>query len=98
MQEEKHFPMAKKSTQSKRVPRAAEPRMYGDGKPSQQAATTTTTTPAGRAAQPATRQAGTTRTAVQSTDYSYVPKDLRRLGITAAAMFALLIALGFILK
>jgi hypothetical protein len=39
-----------------------------------------------------------TRTAVQSTDYSYVRKDLRRLGITAAAMFALLIALGLIIK
>ena len=98
LEEEKHFPMAKKTTQSKRVPRAAEPRMYGDGKPSQQAATSATTTPAARPAQPATRQAGTTRTAVQSTDYSYVPKDLRRLGITAAAMFALLIALGFIIK
>jgi hypothetical protein len=98
LHEEKHFPMAKKTTQSKRVPRAAEPRMYGDGKPSQQAATSTTTTPAARAAQPATRQAGTTRTAVQSTDYSYVPKDLRRLGITAAGMFALLIVLGFIIK
>ena len=90
--------MAKKSTQSKRVPRAAEPRMYGDGKPSQQAATSATTTPAARQAQPATRQAGTTRTTVQATDYSYVPKDLRRLGITAAAMFALLIALGLIIK
>jgi len=99
LNEEKHFPMAKKSTQSKRVPRAAEPRMYGDGKPpSQQAATGATTTPAVRSAQPVTRQAGTSRTAVQSTDYSYVLKDLRRLGITAAAMFALLIALGFIIR
>jgi hypothetical protein len=98
LEEETHFPMAKKSTQSKRVPRAAEPRMYGDGKPSQQAATGATTTPAARSAQPITRQAGTSRTAVQSTDYSYVLKDLRRLGITAAAMFALLIALGFIIK
>jgi lysozyme family protein len=97
-QEEKHFPMAKKTTQSKRVPRAAEPRMYGDGKPSQQAATSTTPAPATRSAQPATRQAGMTRTAVQSTDYSYVRRDLRRLGITAAAMFALLIALGLIIK
>ena len=45
-----------------------------------------------------TRQAGTSRTVVQSVDYSYVTKDLRRLAITAAAMFALLIALGFIVK
>jgi hypothetical protein len=98
LEEEKYFPMAKKSTQSKRVPRAAEPRMYGDGKPSQQATTTVTTTPSGRVAQPATRQAGTTRPATQSTDYSYVPKDLRRLGITAAAMFAFLIVLGLIIR
>ena len=31
-------------------------------------------------------------------DYGYVLKDLRRLAITAAAMFALLIALGFIFQ
>ncbi len=98
LEEEKHFPMAKKTTQSRRAPRAAEPRMYGDGKPSQQAATGATATPAARPAQPATRQAGTTRTAAQTVDYSYVPKDLRRLGITAAAMFALLIVLGLIIR
>ena len=90
--------MAKKKTQPRRVPRAAEPRMYGDGKPSQQAPANVASTPAARPAQPVTRQAGTTRTAVQSTDYSYVRKDLRRLGITAAAMFALLIALGLIIR
>lgn len=89
--------MAKK-TQTKRVPRAAEPRMYGDGKPSQQAATGAASSSAARPAQPMTRQAGTSRTVVQSVDYNYVTKDLRRLGITAAAMFALLIALGFIIK
>jgi hypothetical protein len=90
--------MAKKKTQSQRVPRAADPRMYGDGKPSQQAVAGATSTPAARPAQPMTRQAGTSRTVVQSVDYSYVSKDLRRLAITAAAMFALLIALGFIVK
>ncbi len=92
--------MAKKKTQSPRVPRAAEPRMYGDGKPSQQASTSPApgTASAPRTSQPATRQAGMTRTATQPTDYSYVRKDLRRLGITAAGMFALLIALGFIIK
>ena len=93
--------MAKKKTQPRRAPRAAEPRMYGDGKPSQQAGTPSApgTEPASRTSQPMTRQAGTTRAAVtQPTDYSYVRKDLRRLGITAAGMFALLIALGFIVK
>jgi hypothetical protein len=93
--------MAKKKSQAQRVPRAADPRMYGDGKPSQQAATTPPapgTPSASRSSQPTTRQAGMTRTAAQSVDYSYVLKDLRRLAITAAGMFALLIALGFIIK
>jgi hypothetical protein len=92
--------MAKKKTQSPRVPRAAEPRMYGDGKPSQQASTSPApgTPSAPRTSQPATRQAGMTRTAAQPVDYSYVRKDLRRLAITAAGMFALLIVLGFIIK
>jgi hypothetical protein len=90
--------MAKKKTQARHVPRAAEPRMYGDGKPSQQAATSAPSTSTARPVQPTTRQAGTTRTAAQSVDYSYVLKDLRRLAITAGAMFALLIVLGFIVK
>jgi hypothetical protein len=90
--------MAKKKTQPRRVPRAAEPRMYGDGKPSQQAPTTDASAATARSAQPATRQAGVTRTVTQPTDYGYVRKDLRRLGITAAAMFALLIALGLVIK
>ena len=89
--------MAKKKTQSRNVPRSAEPRLYGDGKPSQAASETAGGAPA-RPAQPVTRQAGMTRTAAQSVDYSYVLKDLRRLAITAVAMFALLIALGFILQ
>jgi len=96
--EEKYFPMAKKKTQPRRVPRAAEPRMYGDGKPPQDAAASPASTSSARPAQPMTRQAGTSRTTVQPTDYSYVRKDLRRLGITATAMFALLIALGLIIN
>jgi len=92
--------MAKKKTQSARVPRAADSRMYGDGKPSQQASTpqASGSTAAPRTSQPATRQAGMPRTTAQSVDYSYVMKDLRRLGLTALGMFALLIALGFIIK
>jgi hypothetical protein len=90
--------MANKKTQTKRVPRASEPRMYGDGKPSQQATAPATATPSARSAQPVTRQAGTTRTAAPAVDYSYVLTDLRRLGITAAAMFGLLIVLGFIIR
>jgi hypothetical protein len=91
--------MAKKKTQYRRTPRAAEPRMYGDGKPTQDAATSAASSSSARPAQPVTRQAGTSRAAAaQPMDYGYVTKDLRRLGITAAAMFALLIALGLIIR
>ena len=96
--------MAKKS-QARRVPRAAEPRMFGDGKPSQTAqktggpgsapvASVTTTQ------RPAATQRGAAR-AVPVTvtqDYRYVLKDLRHLGILAAGVFAVLIALGLIIR
>lgn len=91
--------MAKKKIQPRRVPRAAEPRMYGDGKPASHA-TTATGTPA--AAAPATGAASRTapvaaRPPVTTTqDYSYVLKDLRRLAITAGGIFALLVVLGLI--
>lgn len=100
--------MAKKRVQPRRVPRASEPRMYGDGKPSQQA--TTAQRPAGPATTPAaTLSRGTvpaaaarpmtTRPPVTLTqDYRYVLKDLRRLGILAAGTFAVLVALGLIIR
>ena len=93
--------MAKKKTQIRRVPRAAEPRMYGDGKPSVQAAATTgaapTATGAARGIATSVRT-GAARAADLVADYRYVSKDLRRLGITALALFALMIALGFIIR
>jgi hypothetical protein len=94
--------MAKKKTQVRRVPRAADQRMYGDGKPSQQTAATTgapaPTGSASRSAQTATRPGTPARNADLAVEYSYVPKDLRRLGITAAALFGVMIVLGFIIK
>lgn len=110
--------MAKKKTQPRRVPRTAEPRMYGDGKPSQVAQPTngTTSAPASTAAAPrpvtprsgvparpanlASRTAGVApRVPVTVTsDYSYVLKDLRRLGMLAAAFFVMLVALGLIIR
>ncbi len=101
-----------KKNQARRASRASEPRMYGDGKPSQPAqtqqppaaASTPSTATPSRA--PAARSAGATpRGAGASgsytrvdriTDYSYVLGDLRRLGITAAGILAGLIVLGFI--
>jgi hypothetical protein len=116
------FPlMAKKKPQVRRVPRAAEPRMYGDGKPSQVAqqtgggtptgATPTGAAPAARTAAPraaapgrpanaASRMAGAApRVPVTvTTDYHYVLKDLRRLGILAATFFVILIGLGLVIR
>lgn len=99
--------MAKKKTTARRVPRASEPRMYGDGKPSQiaqQAAGTAAGKPAGVAAAKsagaaAARSAVNGRVPVTVTqDYHYVVNDLRRLGIIAVGTFAVLVALGFIIR
>lgn len=94
--------MAQKKKTAQPKPRPVEPRMYGDGKPSQ-AAQPATTTPA----EPVVRTAGATpRAAGRSgvtgsysrvdkiTDYSYVKADLRRLGITAVAILSILVVLG----
>lgn len=96
--------MAKKKMQPRRVPRSSEPRMYGNGKPSQVAQ-------APKPAEPASAPVGGTSTSVSTArvapsrvpvtvtqDYSYVLQDLRRLGILAAATFAVLIALGLIIR
>lgn len=108
--------MAKKKTQPRRAPRASEPRMYGDGKPSQAVQQTGGTAPAGTAAAPrtvtprngtparpanaASRTAGVAaRVPVTvTTDYSYVMKDLRRLGILAATFFGILVVLGLVIR
>ena len=104
--------MAKQSKKStaRRVPKAAEPRMYGDGKPAPAAeapqapaAEPAKTTAAGRT--PATRTAGATPRGGGATytrvdrivDYSYVLHDLRRLGITAVAILGGLVVLGIII-
>jgi hypothetical protein len=87
--------MAKKKT-TRRVPQSSTPRMYSDGKPSQVAAASAPTTSA------SARPAGGTATAARgpvdlAKEYSYVAGDLKRLGIVAAALFAMLIALSFII-
>jgi hypothetical protein len=98
--------MAKKKTQPRRAPRAADPRMYGDGKPSQAAQQTDT---AGRTTNPAAVQPtnGHGRTNVTlprsvpvtvTQNYDYVKKDLRRLGIVAASIFGILVVLGLIVR
>lgn len=90
--------MAKKKTSARRVPRSVEPRMYSDGKPLQmrQAASPTA---ASSAAASVAQPAGAPR-AVQTItqDYRYVMSDLKRLVIVAAATFAVLLALGLIIR
>lgn len=87
--------MAKKKTQSRRVPRASEPRMFGDGKPSSAAM---------QPGQPGAAVAGRPVVAAPripvtvTQDYRYVLHDLRRLGILAVGVFGVLIALGLILR
>lgn len=98
--------MAQKKKTAQPKPRAAEPRMYGDGQPSQVAQPTTAAP-----AEPAVRTAGappraTTARGVSGSysrvdrivDYSYVKADLRRLGITAAAILSLLVVLGIVIR
>ncbi|OQA45867.1 MAG: hypothetical protein BWY52_01105 [Chloroflexi bacterium ADurb.Bin325] len=102
--------MAKKKSQVRRAPRAAQPRMYGDGKPSQAAQQDASAAPvarptAARAATPA-RPASAPRTTAAAarvpvtvnTDYRYVLKDLQRLGILAATFFVILVVLGLIIR
>lgn len=111
--------MAKQQKKSQaRKPHAAEPRMYGDGQPSQQAGGQPTGAQphASASAAPAAAPAAAPRTASRTagaaprgagasgayaradriTDYSYVIADLRRLGITAAAIMGVLVVLSFI--
>ena len=102
--------MAKqKKVQSRRVPRAAEPRMFGDGKPSVSTEVTPATargvaTPDARGARTAgvTPRSPATGTVARqgagtTVDYRYVTSDLRRLGIMAAAILSALVVLGFII-
>lgn len=94
--------MAKKKTTARRVPRGVTPRMYGDGKPSSTAQPTAATSGA-KLARPSGgsgRMAGTASRGpvVLSQEYRYVLGDLRRLGILAAATFAVLIVLGLIIR
>jgi hypothetical protein len=106
--------MAKKKTvPARRIPRAAEPRMFGDGKPSvvstqrtgdaTPAASRTPAAPA-RSATPArpgnaARVSLPARPPVTTTqNYAYVMKDLRRLGILSAGVFAVLVVLGVVIR
>ncbi len=96
--------MAKKK--ARRVPRTSTPRLYGGTPPPAAGAR-----PAASAGQPsaaaqvsarastanARTVAGVARSNVPlTTQYRYVAADLRRLGITAASFFALLIVAGVV--
>ncbi len=76
--------------------------MYGNGKPSQAPQAAQPAGPAGAPASgagaPAARPVSPRVPVTVTQDYSYVLQDLRRLGILAAATFAVLIALGLIIR
>ena len=95
--------MAKKK-QSRLVPRSSTPRMYGNGKTSRAAAPVERQGQPGGAA-PVVKSAGLwsagrtdSSPAALAKEYHYVFADLRRLGILAAATFAVLIVLGLIVR
>lgn len=91
----------KKTQQTRKTPKSTTPRMYGDGTPAQPAAAPATTSTRAVAATTAGGRPVTTggRGYISMAEqYAYVMGDLRRLLITAIALFAFLIALGFILR
>jgi hypothetical protein len=88
--------MAKKKT-TRRVPQTSTPRMYSDGKPSQVVAGTASVS--GTGVRPASGAAAASRGPVDlSKEYSFVPGDLKRLGITAAALFAGMFVLSLFIR
>jgi hypothetical protein len=90
--------MAKKKI-NRRVPQAATPRMYGDGKPSQTAQAAARPGIARTARQVASGAATSGRgTADLAKEYGYVVGDLKRLFIVAAALFAALAALSIVVR
>ncbi len=101
----------KKKTAVRRVPRSTTPRTFGDGQPAVPAAEADSTVAAPLAPQASPAPArGTSfdarrRTAARSEtrpqlplseEYAYVPGDLKRLGILALSMIAVMVVLGLI--
>jgi len=87
--------MAKKKT-TRRVPQSSTPRMYSDGKPSQVAAGAAPASATG--GRPAGGAAAAARGPVDlAKEYGYVAGDLKRLGIVAVALFAMLFVLRLII-
>ncbi len=89
--------MAKKKP-ARRAPSSASPRMYGDGKPSAAAQAK-----AGGIQRQAPAAATSSSTSSRSPadlaiEYSYVVNDLKRLGIIASALFAVLVILGIVIR
>jgi hypothetical protein len=68
--------------------------MYGDGKPSAAAQAAQSGSAAATGVKPAARAVPVTTTQ----DYGYVLQDLRRLGLLAVGMFALLVVLGLVIR
>jgi hypothetical protein len=95
--------MAKKKT--RRVPQSSTPRLYSSTPPATAAKPTAQPGSPAAAPSPAARPSAASARTVSSlvrpnlplsVEYKYVSADLRRLGITAASFFAVLIAVGLV--
>ncbi len=89
--------MAKKKP-ARRVPPSASPRMYGDGKPSAAAQAKAGGPQRPAAAATTSNPTGPRSAANLAVEYSYVLGDLKRLGIIAGALFAVLVVLGIVIR
>ncbi len=87
-----------------RKPRSASPRTYGQAgpQPPQAAPSASVASAPAPVQKPAAAAAPATPRSAKKVDlraeYPYVGKDLRNLGLTAAAMFAVLIVLNLVLN
>lgn len=90
--------MAKKKV-ARRVPQTGSPRMYGDGRPSVSAQVEGQKTVTLRPSAAATGAANGPRTVANlAREYSYVLGDLKRLGVIASVLFAVLVLLGIVVR
>lgn len=84
-----------------RKPRSSSPRTYSQTGPAPSQTTAPTPVPAagGRsAAAPAAASAKTNQPVDLAVEYSYVGKELRRLGLTAVALIALELVVNVVMK
>ncbi len=96
--------MAKKQRVAQRAPRSASPSRYSQGTASITPANTTSATGASSSARSASGRGLTARGAKAAVpvdyakEYGHVASDLRRVGLLAASLFAVIIILSFVVR